>query len=136
MKENYIYPARVEHKDNCYSVEFLDFENLGGDGETQEEAVKRAQNNLGLILKKYEEDNKKIPSPAELPFLTETQEDNIVYIHVWMPYFRGVTKEVYVKKNVTVPEWLNILAKEKNVSYSEELVKGIKQVIEFEEKNR
>lgn len=129
MKENYVYPARIKYEDNGYSVEVLDFENLGGEGETQEEAIKWAQNNLGLTIKYYEEESITLPTP------TQTQEDDMIYIHVWMPYFRSVTKEVYVKKNVTIPEWLNILTKEKNANYSEALVKGIKQVINAESEN-
>ena len=38
-----------------------------------------------------------------------------------------VTKEIYVKKNVTIPQWLDLLAKESNINYSAALVKGIKQ---------
>ena len=56
----------------------------------------------------------------------EVQND-VIYIHVWLPYFRNATKEIYVKKNVTIPQWLDLLAKESNINYSAALVKGIKQ---------
>lgn len=41
-------------------------------------------------------------------------------------YCRKIAKEVYVKKNVTIPQWLDILAKERKINYSAALVKGIK----------
>ena len=47
----------------------------------------------------------------ELPMPNETETD-VIYVHIWMPYFRNAAKEVYVKKNVTIPQWLDILAKE------------------------
>ena len=37
-----------------------------------------------------------------------------------------------VKKNVTIPQWLDILAKENKVNYSAALVKGIKSMLGIE----
>lgn len=49
-----------------------------------------------------------------------------------MPYFRNASKEIYVKKNVTIPQWLDILAKENKINYSAALVKGIKAELGIE----
>ena len=125
MKENYIYPARIKQEDNAYCIEFLDFPNVVTEGETQEEAIRSAQESLALEILDYEARGEELPAP------TEAQADAI-YIHIWMPYYRNAAKEIYVKKNVTIPQWLDILAKENKVNYSAALVKGIKSVLGIE----
>ena len=45
---------------------------------------------------------------------------------------RRYEKEIYVKKNVTIPQWLDILAKENKVNYSAALVKGLKIALGME----
>jgi len=51
----------------------------------------------------------------------------LAYINVWMPYHRTKIKEVYVKKTLTIPVWLDMLAKENNINFSATLVKGLKE---------
>ena len=54
----------------------------------------------------------------------------MIYIHIWLPYYRNISKEVYIKKNVTIPQWLDILAKRKKINYSAALVKGLEHELE------
>ena len=120
MKENYIYPARMKHADGMYQIRFIDFPNMILiEEEDCEEAIRSAQESLALEILDYENRGKELPNPSE-------EESDVIYVHIWMPYFRNAAKEIYVKKNVTIPQWLDILAKESKVSYSAALVKGIK----------
>lgn len=126
MKENYVFPARIKFKDDIYQMEFPDFPNMIPVEEaTKEAAIHSAQECLALEILDYESRNEELPIPTEY-------ETDVIYIHVWMPYFRNAAKEIYVKKNVTIPQWLDILAKENKVNYSAALVKGIKQALGIE----
>ena len=87
--------------------------------ETREDVIKSAQASLALQILDYVDNRKELPAPSEC-------NENVVYIHVWLPYFKNITKEIYVKKNVTIPQWLDILAKESKINFSAILVKGIK----------
>ena len=53
----------------------------------------------------------------------------LVYVNLWMPYHRSTIKETYVKKTLTIPAWLDILAKQQNVNFSAVLVAGLKEVL-------
>lgn len=120
MKENYVYPARITNEGTTFQIEFLDFPNISFvEADTKEDAIHSAQEYLALEILDYESRNQELPEPTE-------DEKDVIYIHIWMPYFRNAAKEIYVKKNVTIPQWLDILAKENNVNYSAALVKGIK----------
>ncbi len=126
MKENYVYPAKIKCDENICQIEFLDFPNMILiEEKTREEAIRSAQECLALEILDYESRKEELPIPNE----TET---DVVYIHIWMPYFRNAAKEIYVKKNVTIPQWLDILAKENKVNYSAALVKGIKLALGIE----
>ena len=126
MKENYVFPARINCERGICRIEFLDFPNMNPiEEETKDEAIHSAQEYLALEILDYESRNEELPNP------TEGQTD-VIYIHIWMPYFRNAAKEIYVKKNVTIPQWLDILAKENKVNYSAALVRGIKLALGIE----
>lgn len=80
---------------------------------------------MALEILDYESRNQELPIPSE-------EVSDVVFIHIWMPYFRNASKEIYVKKNVTIPQWLDILAKENKVNYSAALVRGIKMALGIE----
>lgn len=120
MKENYVYPARIKCDENICQIKFLDFPDMILIEEaTREEAICSAQKSLALEILDYESSNRELPVPNE-------QETDVIYIHIWMPYFRTAAKEIYVKKNVTIPQRLDLLAKKGKVNYSAALVRGIK----------
>ena len=126
MKENYTYPAELTREDNKVVIRFLDFPDvISIEEETQEEAIRSAQEVLALEILDYESQGKELPEPSRV-------KENTIFIHIWMPYFRNASKEIYVKKNVTIPQWLDILAKENKINYSAALVKGIKAELGIE----
>lgn len=125
MKENYVYPAKISFEDNLYRIEFIDFPNIFVEEESEDEAIRSAQTCLALEILDFEDRGEELP-------VSEKHLQDVIYIHIWMPYFKNHTKEVYVKKNVTIPQWLDILAKERKISYSAALVKGIKMELGIE----
>lgn len=125
MKENYVYPATITSEDGCYHIEFIDFPDAGWIEETTEEkAICAAQECLALAILDYESRGQELPKPSC------TQD--AIYIHIWMPYYRNSSKEIYVKKNVTIPQWLDILAKENKLNYSAAMVRGLKEELGIE----
>lgn len=126
MKENYVYPAKISEENGCVRIQFIDFPDiLPIEESTREEAIRSAQSCLALEILDYESRGQVLPVPGE-------QDKEVIFIHIWMPYFRNAAKEIYVKKNVTIPQWLDILAKENKVNYSAALVKGIKSELGIE----
>lgn len=123
MKENYIYPIRIENEKGKYKGTFLDFPDMCSiESDSKEELIYLAQECLALEILDYESRNQELPIPSE-------EVNGVIFIHIWMPYFRNASKEIYVKKNVTIPQWLDILAKENKVNYSAALVRGIKMAL-------
>lgn len=120
MKTNYVYPARIIRDNEELLLSFIDFPDLIASGSTEEEVISAAQEVLALTILDYIDQGKELPD-SSFP------NENAVYVNVWLPYYKNMSKVIYVKKTVTIPQWLDILAKENNVNYSACMVKGIKE---------
>lgn len=46
---------------------------------------------------------------------------------MWLPYEKSKIKLEYKKKTLSVPTWLDILATQKNINFSQVLVKTLKK---------
>ena len=122
MEQNYVYPIKVEKEDGFYDISFVDFPDLVTCVDDEKDIITEAQDLLALTIIDYLDRN------IELPQSSKNLKDSI-YIQVWLPYYRSKNKvkEDYVKKTLTIPKWLDMLAKERNVNFSAILVKGLKE---------
>ena len=101
---------------------------MGGcfsEGETLEEAYEAAQEALGLYLQN--ENGFSCPVPCSAESLTTAKNETIVLVEFDPVAYlkRNGTKSV--KKTLTIPEWLNILAEEKNINFSQVLQNALKE---------
>lgn len=127
MKENYIYPVILKKEGKDVLVSFPDFPDQITAAETEEEAIVSAQEVLALCIRDNEDRGLESPIPSEQENIMLKAGEKLVYVHLWMPYFRHIEKIVYVKKTLTLPKWLDEMAKEKNINFSATLAKGLKQ---------
>ena len=88
--------------------------------------ITAAQDILAMMIIDYQERRVKLPK-ANSENIKLKQNQKIIFINIWLPYFRAKTKIEYVKKNLTIPTWLDQLAKSRNVNYSALLVKALKE---------
>ena len=126
MKENYIYPVVIRDEGDGLLITFPDFPNQVTEADTEESAIIAAQEVLALCISDNEEMGNDNPIPTEQDKINLENGEKLIYVHVWMPYFRRVEKVVYVKKTLTIPKWIDEMAKAKNVNFSAILVKGLK----------
>ena len=125
MENNYVYPAYLKEEDGDKYLVFPDFEELVVGIEDGIDFIQEAQRELALVIIGYLDEGRELPKRSEF-------DKDAIYIHVWLPYFRNMTKEVYVKKTVTIPLWLDELAKNGKVNYSACMMKGIKEELGLE----
>lgn len=127
MKENYVYPVVLQKEEGGYLITFPDFPGQTTEAETEEEAIVAAQEVLALNISDNEDLGQGNPEPKKQEDIELGKGQKLVYVHLWMPYFRQVQKVVYVKKTLTIPKWIDEMAKAKNVNFSSVLVKGLKK---------
>ena len=128
MKDNYTYPAIIDVSDpSLVYIDFPDFEYLSTETNRSSDYIKEAQECLALGLIDCEESGTAAPKPTSASKIVLEDHQILVYINVWMPYHRTRQKIVYTKKTLTIPLWLDMLAKQNNINFSEILVDGLKK---------
>ena len=119
-----VYPAIFSPENNTYNVTFPDVPEAITFGENITEAVIMAQSALGLAL--YE--RAQMP-PASSPkdIHLESDKDFVVMISLDLNEYRRKNHAKIVRKNTSIPEWLNILAEKENINFSQTLTDALKQ---------
>ena len=132
MKDIYIYPAIFDYEKDGISISFPDLPGCFSSGDNDEDAVKNAKDALALHIYSMEEDKDIIPNPTPFSKIKLVKNQIVVPIEVWMPYHRSQIKTVYVKKTLTIPNWLDSLAKLNNINFSQVLQDALKKKLNLE----
>ena len=120
------YPAIFTQEDNNFWVYFPDLPGCFTEGSSMAEAYEMAQEAMGLYMENNNEEfdfpepsdiKTIIPKENEYPILVEF--DPVEYLK------RKSTKSV--KKTLTIPEWLNVLAEKNNINFSQILQNALKE---------
>lgn len=127
----YAYPAVfTKEEDGKYSVVFRDLEGCYTCGDNIEQAIEMAEDALALVLYGYEVEGKEIPEPSD-PATIETKSNEFVnYIKCDTLEYRKMYNNKSVRKNVTLPEWLNEEAEALKLNFSQILQEALMQKIE------
>lgn len=127
MKDKYVYPALFSYDEDGISIEFPDLPGCFSCADTDEEALYMAEDVLGLWMVELEEDNEEIPAPTNLKDIEVEDNQKTALISVWMPTVRKAINNKSIKKTLTIPQWLDIMAREKDINFSYILQEGLKK---------
>lgn len=124
--ERYFYPAIFTYEPNQeIAVTFPDLD-CATSGMNEDDALLSARELLGCVLNGLEEDGEEIPSPTPLPQVKLSDNERALLIDVYMPSIRMAQRNRSVNRTVTLPAWLNALALEHNVNFSQVLQEALK----------
>lgn len=130
LTDEVTYPVVIEREDDGYFFTVPDLETNGLYEETLEDVVASAKALIALNL----DDDGAYPAATSIETLRQELADGqeILLVSVWMPYQRAQIKEMYRKKTLTVPVWLDLLATEKNINFSRVLTEGLKRELNIQ----
>ena len=138
-----IYPAVFYKESNGYSVVFPDFGNLSTCGETLGEAFQMAIDCLAAHLYWLIQDGDIFPSPSpieeidmiaiakELEFEFYKTDSFVNMVSVDVLEYAKTHFEKSIKKTLTIPMWLNRLALEQNINFSQVLQNALIDILEL-----
>ena len=129
MKDFYTYPALFHVADDGISITFPDLPGCLPCADNMEEAFCNAREALQLHLYGMEEDNEPIPGPSPISAIHTEANETIAMIEAWMPPFRERMANKAVNKTVTIPRWLDTLAKRENVNFSHIFQQSLKDYL-------
>lgn len=128
--DRYIFPAVFEPGDiKGYTVTFPDLPGCITEGDDMEEALHMAKEALELFLYSMEEDEEVIPQPTLPENISVPTKSFISIIGVWMPVVRDEMENRSIKKTLTIPKWLNDIAENNKVNFSQILQTALKDYL-------
>ena len=115
------FPALINFDGSMYHADFIDLKEISGTGKTIQEACFIAQRKMIAYLKEHSD----IPEPnLDFSHTHLSHRQMIVLISSDTNVFRDT---LAVKKTLTIPSWLNDLAMENNINFSQLLQKALKK---------
>ncbi|MCQ2541606.1 MAG: type II toxin-antitoxin system HicB family antitoxin [Lachnospiraceae bacterium] len=127
---NYFYPA-IFHNDEKggYWISFPDFPECFTQGETIEDSYKMAVEAIGLCIDERIKNKETLPSASSPVDYVVDMGDFSCLIEFDLAEYRRKHNSKSVKKTLSIPEWLNEAAIEKNINFSQVLQEALLQRI-------
>lgn len=112
----YFYPVILEPEEVGYSVYVPDIKGCATQGENMEDVLEMVQDAIGLMLEDVQE--KDFPTPSKPEDIKLTGKQFVIMV----PFDTLAYEQKYntkpVKKNLSIPAWLNSLAEENHINFS------------------
>ena len=135
-----VYPA-VFHKCNDsegYFITFPDFEGAS-QADTESECVYMAQDFLGINLYNMLVENKEFPKPTSIQDViieddgyTIVEDSFVSLVGIDIHKYAKEMEQEMVRKNVTIPSYLNEMGKNHNINFSKLLTEALEKEFEIE----
>lgn len=129
-----VYPACFyKEKEGGYSVIFPDLNHLATCGDTLANAVEMAVDCLASYLYTAKKEKEDAPAPSDISDIdvnAEYDEYETAFINMVSVDVDEYAKKHFeksVKKTLTIPSWLNDIAIENNINFSQVLQNALKE---------
>lgn len=130
-KDKYVYLAIFDYADDGISISFPDLKGCLTCADTDEQALLMAEEVLGLWMENLEAEYEIIPEPSELKNIKLKENQKTVLISVWMPFVRRAINNKAIKKTLSIPQWLDIMARENDINFSFVLQEALKNELKI-----
>lgn len=121
------YPIVITDIHDGFVVHIPDFD-VGTQGETLAEAMEMARDAIGLVGTTMEDEGKPLPKPSPLESIGRPDGDTLVtLVDIDFEEYRRKNDLRTVRKNCTLPSWLNYAAEQAGLNFSQVLQNALKQ---------
>ena len=128
-----VYPV-VLSKGKEYIIAHVPDFNISTQGKDEADAMEMARDAIGLTGIDMEDENEELPTPSMISDIKkEKKADIITLVDVDFAAYRRKNDLRAVKKNCTIPSWLNYEAEKAGVNLSAILQSALKQELHIAE---
>lgn len=120
------YPIVITQETEGVSVYIPDFD-ANTQGKDLTEGIEMARDAIGLMGIDMEDDAKPLPESSRVEKVKSNKGDIVSLVDVDFSAYRRKNEMRTVKKNCTIPSWLNYEAEKANVNFSAVLQNALKQ---------
>ncbi|MCM1184980.1 MAG: type II toxin-antitoxin system HicB family antitoxin [Lachnoclostridium sp.] len=115
-----------------YVVYIPDF-NINTEGDTLTEAIEMARDAIGVVGIDMEDDGEVLPEPTAVSEVkTDFATDIVTLVDVDFGEYRRKNDMRSVKKNCTIPSWLNFEAEKAGINFSAILTAALKSELKIQ----
>lgn len=125
------YPIILTPDAGGYVVEIPDFA-IGTQGDSIPEAMEMARDAIGLMGIDMEDDGKSLPIPSTLESVSKGPGDIVTLVDVDFTEYRRQNDMRSVRRNVSLPCWLNAAAEKAGINVSAVLQAALKQQLHLD----
>lgn len=123
----YLYYAIFEAEGDAFNVSFPDLDGGFTFGENMHDALYMAKDLLEGWLILAEDDDEQFPTPSKPEDITLEEGQLLIPIEANLKAARAKYEAQLSKKTLTIPKYLNILAEEKGINFSQTLTDALKE---------
>ena len=124
---NIVYPAVLHRENDSYWIEFPDLEGCQSFGDTLAETIENGKEALAGYCLTLIDEKRRLPAPRDIDKISVGKDESIAVIETNLT---DITKSV--KKTLTIPAWLNTVAEEAHLNFSQILQNGIKKELNIQ----
>lgn len=119
------YPVILTDGNNHVIVFVPDF-NINTQGKNYADAIEMARDAIGLMGIDMEDDHEEIPTPSALSDVKKKPGEIVTLVDVDFAEYRRQNDMRAVRRNVTLPSWLNFAAEKSGINVSAVLQRALK----------
>ena len=125
--EKVFYPVIFHIEEKGYSTFVPDLDGCFSQGDDMSQAVAMTQEAIGLMLEEYLEKSEELPKPSKIEKIKKDKNDFVVMVEFDPVKYLERNSNKAVKKTLTIPNWLNVIAEKNKINFSQILQKAIRQ---------
>ena len=122
----YAYPIVLTPSKQGYVVYVPDFD-INTQGKDVPDAMYMARDAIGIIGIDMQDDGDRLPTPSPLSGVVSAQGDIVTMVDVDFDEYRRKNDNKIVKKNCSLPSWLNEQALARNINFSAVLQEALRE---------
>lgn len=123
------YPIILTRGQKYVVVSIPDFD-INTQGEDFADAMEMARDAIGLMGIDMQDDGKELPTPTPISELT-VENGVVTLVDIDFDIYRRKNELRAVKKNCTIPSWLNYEAEKANVNFSQVLQNALMEQLKI-----
>lgn len=112
-----VYPVILIPDGNGYTVDIPDFD-IMTQGDSIPEAIEMARDAISLMGVQFQDDGKSIPIASPLASVKSRSDEMVTLVDVDFAAYRRMLENRSVRKNCTIPGWLNEKAESAGINFS------------------
>lgn len=129
-----VYPIILTPSEGGYVVTVPDFD-INTQGDDYAEAMFMARDAICMAGLVMEDEGMALPAPSELSAIhPENEGDVVALVDVDIAAYRRREEMRTVKKNCTIPSWLNYAAEQAGLNFSSLLAEAIREKLHLPER--